>query len=73
MININFRTYNPEKPVQKNMLYKVNDNCLIKFVEEHKDRKEIVNVDFGLKEGQYGIYANEYRSPNTAKEGCRTT
>lgn len=73
MISINFRTYNPEQTVQKNMLYRVIDNCFIKFVEEHKDRKEIVNVEFDLKEGQYGIYANEFRSPNTAKEGCKTT
>lgn len=73
MININFRTYNPTKPVQKNILYKVNDNSLIKFEEEHTECKEIVNVDFDFKERQYGIYANEYRSPNTTKEGCKTT
>ena len=58
---------------QKNILYKVNDNSLIKFEEEHTECKEIVNVDFDFKERQYGIYANEYRSPNTTKEGCKTT
>ena len=46
---------------------------VVSFEEKHEKTKEIAKVDFELKEGQYGIYANEYRRPGISKEGCKTT
>lgn len=73
MINLSLRAYNPQKPVEKNILYKVDENGIIKFMEQHQATKEVANVEFYFKDGQYGIYANEYRRPGTQKEGCKTT
>ncbi|MBQ6889091.1 MAG: hypothetical protein IJN54_16445 [Lachnospiraceae bacterium] len=73
MINLVFREFTPLKSVEKNILYKVDKDVIVKFIEQHEVTKEIVNVYFGLKDGQYGIYANEYRRPGTQKEGCKTT
>ncbi len=73
MINFIFRDYNPLNPVEKNILYKVNESARIKFIEQHKVKKEVANVDYYLVDGQYGIYANEYRRPGTQKTGCKTT
>lgn len=72
MININFRLYNPTKDIEKNNLYKITENSNIKFVEQHEESKEIVNVKYCFSDKQYGIYAKEYRSPSTLKEGCKT-
>lgn len=73
MISISYRPYDSSKMVQKNVLYRVNEDCIIQFVESHGQCKEIVNVSYSLRDKQYGVYANEFRSPNTAKEGCKTT
>lgn len=73
MINLIFRTYNPLSPVEKNQLYRIDKSAVVNFEEQHEKTKEIAKVDFELKEGQYGIYANEYRRPGTSKEGCKTT
>lgn len=73
MINLSLRPYNPSKAIDKNNLYRVNETSIIKFIEQHQETKEIVNMEIVLKEEQYGIYANEYRRPGTEKEGCKTT
>lgn len=73
MINLSLRPYNPSKAIDKNNLYRVNETTIIKFIEQHQETKEIVNMEIVLKEEQYGIYANEYRRPGTEKEGCKTT
>lgn len=73
MINISLREYDKAKPIQKNILYKVNNTCSIPFVEQHEGNKEVANTQYILEDGQYGIYANEYRAPNTEKRGCKTT
>lgn len=73
MIDLIFRVFNPLKSVEKNVLYKVDKSEIVKFIERHEVTKEIANVEFCLKEEQYGIYANEYRRPGTQKEGCKTT
>lgn len=56
----------------------VSEACVIPFVETHneskgedKDNIEIVNLDYNLSQHQYGIYANEFRSPLAAKEGSK--
>lgn len=72
MINVRLRVYNPLNSISKNILYKIDRSERLKFVEQHEATKEIVNVDFCLEDKQYGIYANEYRRPDTQKEGCKT-
>lgn len=64
-----FRTYNPQKKIDKSILYKVNGNCTLQFVEEQNVGKDIVNLEYRLEDEQYGIYANEYRRPETLKDG----
>lgn len=73
MIGFILRPYNPLCSVGKNVLYRVNESGIIQFIEQHEHTREIANVEFSLKDGQYGIYANEYRRPETQKEGCKTT
>lgn len=72
MIEVRLQPYDETKPIQKNVLYKVNNSCCISFVERHEASKDIANIQYVLQDGQYGIYANEYRAPNTEKQGCKT-
>lgn len=71
MIEINTRTYNPEKTVDKGVLYRVNESCIVDFTEQHEDSKDIVSVEFCLENGQYGVYAHEYKRPELKKDGCK--
>lgn len=57
--------------VQKNILYKISESTAVLFEEMHEKAQEIVKLDYQLQESQYGIYANEYRSPCTFKTGCK--
>lgn len=72
MINVNLRTPKDDEILQKNVLYKINETCVIPFIESHGDqKKEIVKLEYNIGEHQYGIYAHEYRSPVAAKEGSK--
>lgn len=60
----------------KNILYKIEKNQTVQFVEEHKEghqdsSKEIVDVEFCLKHQQYGIFAYEYRNPLAPKNSYK--
>ncbi len=69
MITFKFRAYNPQKVIDKSILYRINANCVLQFIEEQKIGKDIVNVEYYLENRQYGIYAKEYRRPETLKDG----
>ena len=69
MIKINIVPYNSQKKIEKSKLYKVSGNCTVQFIEEQKFGKDIVNLEYHLEDEQYGIYANEYRRPDTLKDG----
>lgn len=69
MIKIKFWPYNSQKRIEKSKLYKVNGNCTVQFIEEQQLGKDIVNLEYHLEDEQYGIYANEYRRPDTLKDG----
>ena len=72
---INLKKYNVGDKIEKNKLYKIDNTQIISFSELHSDNseKETVNLQYTLKDDQYGIYAHEYRSPNINKEGAKTT
>lgn len=71
MIKINYTPY--KNFYKKNILYKINESCIVPFKEEHEDKKaEIVNLSYDLKENQYGFFAYEFRNPVVQKEGCKT-
>lgn len=69
MIKIKFWPYNSQKKIEKSKLYKVNGNCTVEFIEEQQLGKDIVNLEYHLEDKEYGIYANEYRRPDTLKDG----
>ena len=69
MIKLNFRVYNPQKDVEKSKLYKIVSNGNVQFIEEQENGKDIVNMEYCLENEQYGIFAKEYRRPDTLKDG----
>lgn len=72
MIKIQLRAWNAVKPCQKNILYRINGNQTVLFVEPHEKKRELVNLEYCLTEHQYGIYGYEYRGQNTVKEHCKS-
>lgn len=72
MIKVHTRMYDETKPVDKNVLYKINKSTRVVFKEQHEKSQEVVNIDYCLEEQQYAIYANEYRRPEIDKNGCKT-
>ncbi len=74
MIKLNLKDYNAGRSCQKNVLYKINTSSTILFEETHEDSRncERVELSYDLRSGQYGIFAHEYRSPVTVKQGCKT-
>ena len=50
---------------QKNKLYRLETSNTVTFTESHKtgDTEERVQLIYKLENGQYGVYAYEYRSP----------
>ena len=75
MNKITFREIPKEKieenQIPKNQVYKVSEPMSIPFVEDHATHKEQVELDYQLKDGQYGLYANEFRGQYTSKDGCK--
>lgn len=74
MIKINYEALAENAPYQKNKLYKINESEIIQFKEEQKDKdcSDLVKLKYSLKEQQYGVFAHEYRNPNTAKRGGKS-
>ena len=72
MINLNFK--DSAEPCQKNILYKIHRSTIVHFKEMHGDNEsyELVKRIYDLYPGQYGIFAHEYRSPVTLKQGCKS-
>lgn len=72
MIRIQLRRWDATKACQKNILYRIDTTETIQFVEPHRDKREVVNLEYCLSNGQYGIYGLEYRGQNTEKGSCKT-
>lgn len=72
MIDLHFRPLNPSASVQKNVLYKIDENRVVPIPEKHELDSEVVNLEYSLEEKQYAILGNEYRSPSVEKRGCKT-
>ncbi len=72
MIKVHTHVYDEKKPVNRNVLYKINKSTQVIFKEQHEKSQEIVNIDYCLENHQYAIYANEYRRPEIDKNGCKT-
>lgn len=72
MLKVNFRHY--KNTYEKNVLYDIREDCVVPFRETHTDSDKIEAVDlvYCLEDGQYGIFAHEYRSPVIEKQGCKT-
>lgn len=71
MVKIRFEEYKPDN-CSRNILYRINESGIIRFTEEHEQHKEIVHLHIQLENGQYAVYANEYRNPLVEKRGCKT-
>lgn len=68
------RNYIISKDNILDILYKIEESRIVPFEEIHDSgTKEVINLDYFLKEQQYGIFAYEYRSPVILKEGSKTT
>lgn len=72
MLDIQFKNIDIAK-IQKNNLYKISTSMVVPFVEEHEKSREKVILHYKLMDGQFGIYATEYRAPVVIKKGCKTT
>lgn len=74
MIRINYADLAEGEMYQKNKLYRIKQSGTIQFREEHKDKNisDIVNLQYCIKEQQYGVFAHEYRNPSTCKQGGKS-
>ncbi len=74
MIEYNIRTLKPNEQVQKNVLYEIKGDMCISVQEAHGESQdsERVNLEYHLKEGQYAIFAYEYRPSYISKQGCKS-
>ena len=75
MADLNTRPFKQGEQIRKNVLYRIDENTMIPVREEHGDSSnvEIVNLAYVLEEGQYAVFANEFRSSNFSKKGCKST
>lgn len=73
MVKLNFKALDEKNLYKKNVLYTINKARIIPFKEIHdaKETYELVNLKYDLDNGQYGIFAYEYRNPVTLKQGCK--
>lgn len=74
MVKLNTKALKPDMQIQKNVLYQINANRIVPVREEHKDcaDTETVNLRYVLGDRQYAVFANEFRSPNVSKQGCKS-
>lgn len=73
MKKLNGTKIRDKENLQKSTLYSVPTAMKLKLEEVHVDdpAKDIVNVDFQLKENEYGVYGNEYRPLYLTKGSCK--
>lgn len=73
MKKLNGTKIRDKENLQKSTLYSVPTAMRLKLEEVHVDdpAKDIVNVDFQLKENEYGVYGNEYRPLYLTKGSCK--
>lgn len=59
--------------VQKGILYDIKQDTEIFVKESHKDDEtnDICHIKFRLKQGEFGIFANEYKPANMKKQGAK--
>ena len=73
---IHLRLLKENERYEKNILYRIEKDQTVRFVEEHPEghqdsSREIVDVEFCLKHPQYGIFAHEYRNPLAPKNSYK--
>lgn len=71
MMKINLKELKADAEWKKNVLYEIKESATVKFIEEHNNRKETVDLVYCLSDSQFGLFAHEYRSPSILKEGCK--
>lgn len=72
MTPINLKELNENDDYQKNKLYSIKKSMVVPYKEEQTDGDDVVYLEFDLKEKQYGIFAHEYRNPETPKQGGKS-
>lgn len=72
MIRPNFKQYTGEEAFLRNVLYRLDTSNEVCFAERHADKSEKVRIDYSLENGQYGIFAQEFRNPIAGKQDCKT-
>lgn len=71
MIKFGFPLYAPEKEIKKGDICRINTSIVIQLNEIQSVGKDVVNIEYSLEDGQYGIYAHEYRRPQIKKDGSK--
>lgn len=74
MIELNTRKLKPGKKIEKNVLYRIEESRTVPVREEHAEcaESEAVYLDYILEDGQYAVFAHEFRSPNVLKHNCKS-
>lgn len=74
MFKLNTTPLKAGAQIQKNVLYKINENMILSVQEEHNNNinKEIVNLEYILKDGQYAVFGKEYRAQSVLKDNCKS-
>lgn len=75
MADLNTRPFKQGEQIRKNVLYRINESAVIPVREEHDKTPnvEVVKLAYDLKDGQYAVFAYEYRSSNISRRGCKST
>lgn len=75
MFDLNTEVLKSETKIQKNVLYRIDEDRIISIREEHDHctDAEIVHLEYRLKDGQYAVFGKEYRPPSISKHGCKST
>lgn len=71
MLNLNYRKLKTNEEVEKNVLYRIEENRIIPICEKHKEDRDVVNLEYSLREGQYAFLGKEYRNPIVSKDECK--
>ena len=71
MLHLNYRELKPNAEVEKNVLYKIEDQRVIPIYEKHKEDSDIVKLEYSFEENQYAFLGKEYRNPAVSKDDCK--
>lgn len=71
MLQLNDRKLKANAEVERNVLYKIEDSRVVSICENHKEDKDIVNLEYSFEDGQYAFLGKEYRSPSISKDDCK--